>query len=284
MSEQLIAAYEVARTIYKKYSKDATERLDTYRNQLEPYMYSYLFEKHGKMLEESWKSYQPPLESEYAYVIVERRAHPHFWFMLRNMAWAAPYMSVYLFCSNDNREFIESLLGDKASFFHICEVFKGDVSREEGKIGYNRLLTDYRFYETIRAKYILTIQMDNVIRRPIPKSLFVGDYWGNVWAWNSGAPGGGGATVRRVQAMIELCRKYSPDPNEHFPYLEDAWIAERTLDYPSLEFRKTHIMENTPSENPIILHQFWTFSDMYLQMSRDKVIAYWTHLLTLEKN
>jgi hypothetical protein len=275
----LAAAYEVAKIESKKH--EPGKRLDVYRNVLEPYFYSHLIENYGTMLQDHWKSYRPPRESEHAFVIVERRAHPNFRFILQNMAWAAPHMSVYLFCSDENRAFIEAILGDKADSFHIVEVFTGDVSREEGKNGYNHIMTDYHFYEFISSTYILTIQMDNIIRRKIPASMFVGDYWGNPWAWRTAAAGGGGATVRRVAAMIELCKKHRPDPAINIPPLEDAWVAERTLSFPDFVFRREHLMESIPAENPIVLHQFWTFADAYISMPRDNVVSYWAHLLTL---
>jgi hypothetical protein len=277
----LAAAYEVAKIESKKH--DHMARLDIYRNVLEPYFYSYLVENYGTMLQEHWETYRPPLTSEHAFVIVERRAHPNFRFILQNMAWAAPHMAVYLFCSDENLAFIEAILGDKINSFHIIEAFQGDVSREEGKIGYNDVMTDYRFYESISATYILTIQMDNIIRRKIPASLFVGDYWGNPWAWRTHAAGGGGATVRRVVAMIELCKKHRPDPTIDVPPLEDAWIAERTTSFPDFSFRREHLMESIPANNPVILHQFWTFMDAYITTPRDNVVAYWTQLLTLSQ-
>ncbi len=275
----LAAACEVANIERKKHKPMAL--LDVYRNVLEPYIYLHLTEHYGKMLQEHWESYRPPGESEHAFVIVERRAHPNFRFILQNMAWAAPHMAVYLFCSDENLAFIKAILGDKYESFHIIEAFQGDVSREEGKIGYNDVMTDYRFYESISAKYILTIQMDNIIRRKIPASMFVGDYWGNPWAWRCHDAGGGGATVRRVAAMIELCKKHRPDPTIDVPPLEDAWIAERTISFPNFEFRRTHLMESVPTENPVVLHQFWTFTDMYLEIPRHEIVKYWTHLLTL---
>jgi len=275
----LAAAYEVAKIEQSKHT--ANKRLDVYRNVLEPYFYMYLIEKYGTMLQTFWETYRPPLFSENAYVIVERRAHPNFRFVLQNMAWAAPHMSVYIFCSDENRAFIEAILGDKAVSFHIMEVFHGDVSREEGKNGYNHIMTDYHFYESIVAKYILTIQMDNIIRRKIPDSMFVGDYWGNPWAWRCDAAGGGGATVRRVKAMIELCRTHRPDPSMGVPPLEDAWVAERSTVFPPFEFRRAHLMESVPTDDPVILHQFWTFMDAYLQRPRDDVVQFLTHLLTI---
>ena len=280
MNNMLAAAYEVAKIERTKHA-DLTQRLDVYRNTLEPYFYSHLVENYGTMLQEFWESYSPPLESEHAYVIVERRAHPNFRFVLQNMAWAAPHMAVYIFCSDENLAFIKAILGDKVESFHLIDIFCGDVSREEGKTGYNKTMTSYHTYQLIAAKYILTIQMDNIIRRKIPASMFVGDYWGNPWAWRSDAAGGGGATVRRVEAMIEMCITHRPDPLVGIPSLEDAWVAERTRVFPPFEFRRAHLMESVPAENPVILHQFWTFADAYLQRTREEAVAYWTQLLTL---
>jgi len=280
MSENLADAYEVAK-IEKTKHTDTTKRLDVYRNVLEPYFYSYVVENFGTMLQQFWETYQPPLESENCYVIVERRAHPNFRFILQNMAWAAPHMAVYIFCSDENRAFIDALLGDKVVHYHIFEVFNGDVSREEGKNGYNAIMTDYRFYQAMRSKYMLTIQMDNIIRRKIPSSMFIGDYWGNPWAWQTGTPGGGGATVRRIAAMIDMCKTHRPDPSVGIPPLEDAWVAERTRVFPDFEFRRQHLMESIPVNDPVILHQFWTFTDAYLEMPRDEVVHYWKQLLTL---
>jgi hypothetical protein len=84
------------------------------------------------------------------------------------------------------------------------------VSRELGKIHYNNILTDYRFYEAIPATYLLTVQMDNYFRKKIPDEMFVGDYWGNPLAWVP-YKAGGGATVRKVSAMIALCKEHRPN-------------------------------------------------------------------------
>ena len=94
----LAAAYEVAKIEQSKH--EPNERLDVYRNVLEPYIYSYLVEHYGTMLQSHWETYRPPLISDYAYVIVERRAHPNFRFVLQNMAWAAPHMSCLLYTSD----------------------------------------------------------------------------------------------------------------------------------------------------------------------------------------
>jgi hypothetical protein len=39
-------------------------------------------------------------------MLVEGRIHQNMWFILRNMAWAGPEMAVYIFCSDQNYDYI----------------------------------------------------------------------------------------------------------------------------------------------------------------------------------
>ena len=269
------------------YLHDTTsDRLDKLRLTLEPYIYNYLIEKYGNYLSDFWNTYRPPKNASRSFVIVERRAHPNFWFILRNIAWANPNMSVYIFCSDENIEYIKALLKDKIVFYTIIILFKGSASREEGKHQYNYVYKNFSFYEAIKSEYILTVQMDTLFRKKIPDTLFCGDYWGSPWAWDPTKPGGGGATIRRITSMITLCKKYNPYKTLELDCAEDCWLSEKLMEssgeYPSFEFRRDHSMENIPAEDPIILHQFWTFADTYTSWNKNDVIAYWTHLLTLD--
>lgn len=259
----------------------ADESLDTIRQTLDPYIYNYLIAKYSVPLEAFWSSYLPPIKSKYAYVIVERRCHPNFKFILQNMAWANPEMSVYIFCSLENIQFILSILGDKQKNYNICEYFTTTATREEGKEEYNKLLTSSKFYDVIDAEYLLTMQMDVIIRKKIPESIFCGDYWGAPWAWKSNLPGGGGATIRKISTMRIICKESSDGK-----HAEDAWICDAickdvSYTFPSLEFRANHIMESIPVNDPILLHQFWTFYNQYLEMNKESRCNYWSHLLTI---
>jgi len=278
--ELLHAIYEVIQ-IEKKKTPDTGELLDKLRNALEPYIYFYLIEKHGTMLQTFWESYRPPWQSDNAFVIAERRAHPNFRFILQNIAWAGPDMAVYIYCSDENQAFIEAILGDKRNCYHIIPVFSGNPTREDGKIAYNTLLTDYRFYQTIQAKYMLTVQLDNIIRKKIDPTMFTGEYWGNPWSWELGAAGGGGATVRNISAMIKLCHVHRVDPDTQFNDTEDKWISDRVTNYPDESFRSNHLMESVFVEDPYILHQFWTFGNDYLVLSREAFAECWRKLLTI---
>ena len=259
------------------------ERMSHLRNRLEPYIYNYLAMNHYPMLNEAWKSYAPPLNSKHVYAIIERRCHPNFDFVLKNIAWANPNMAVYIFCSDVNESYIYSLLGDKVANVSIVQVFTGNGSVQEGRDDYNRLLTSTGFYECFAedAEYVLTIQMDVFIRRPIKPEIFVGDYWGPPWRWNPHTGGGGGSTIRRIAKMQEICGK-EYDTEDPVKEGEDHWISERTRDgLPSLEFRSNTIMESVYVTDPVIVHQFWTYLDNMLDSSYESTISWLKDILTI---
>jgi hypothetical protein len=250
---------------------------------LEPYIYNYLLVTYGPALDKFWQTYRPPKKADNAFCIVERRPHPNFWYILRNIAWAAPQMSVYIFCSNENEDFIRTLLGDKAEYYNIIPFFKGNPSREQGVQDYNNFYTNYRSYEMIDAKYIMTVQMDIFIRRKLDMDMFMTDYYGNPWAWNQEDPGGGGATVRRVEKMIEICRRWRPDPTIDCPIPEDGWINEKIKEcgtWPNKIIRSTTFMETLLHNNPYVVHQTWSFTDVLLKDGKDVFLGLWRTLLT----
>ena len=247
---------------------------------MEPYIYHYLIEQNITKLNDFWKNWLPPLQNKFAYVIVERRPHPNFEFILKNIAWAGPGMAVYIFCSDVNIGFIKAILGTKVARYNIRAVFTGLGTRESGKIDYNKFLTNAETYRMIDAEYIMTVQMDTIFRRALPDEIFTGDYWGNPWAWKPDFAGGGGATIRKISAMISLCERFTHNIAE----AEDSWLSDRINEIggnvPPLSLRANMIMESIPTNNPYVLHQFWTFLEQYMG-SRESFIGYWKHLLTL---
>ena len=254
------------------------DRLHAFRMELEPYIYHYLIEQYGLRLNAVWENYVPPLKSNKAYVLVERRAHPNYPFLLKMMAWAAPHLSVYLVCSDENFEFIKAILGDKIEHFNIIVAYSGEVGRDQGRAEYNELMTDASFYEQIDAEYMVTMQMDVFLRRKLTNDLFCGDYWGAPWGWCAHRAGGGGATIRRVQKMIEICKaNLLASCNE----CEDSWIADRVQDFPPLAFRRAHIMESMSAEDPVIVHQFWTFLNNYHIQDRVRFTENMKRILTI---
>lgn len=275
-----------------KLSQDDSEffnkRLHSFRMEFEPYIYNILINRYAGFLEEHWQNYYPPKQSDNAFVVIERRCHPNYWFVLRNIAWANPNMSVYIICSDENEQFIKALLGDKVSYFHILPLFKGSPNREKAIAEYNNLLTDYHFYEHFSAKYILTIQMDVFIRKKLTNDIFIGDYWGAPWGWKPMLPGGSGSTIRNVKRLQELCKINRPNPlHDNGVNAEDAWFSEKIVEsnwnYPDINFRKSTIMESIPTSDPYIIHQFWTYFDSFRpKMYSDLFTNFLNHILTFD--
>jgi hypothetical protein len=268
-------------TSHEEYATLQRDQLHAFRMELEPYIYHYLIEQYGLRLNAVWDTYTPPLKSDKAYVLVERRAHPNYPFVLKMMAWAAPHLSVYLVCSNENLEFIKAILGDKIEHFHIIIAYSGEVDRDQGRTEYNQLLTEASFFEMIDAEYIVTMQMDVFLRRKLTDDLFCGDYWGPPWGWCPHRAGGGGATIRRVQKMIEICKADREDPLAPCKEGEDSWMSDRVQDFPPLKFRRAHIMESMPAEDPIIVHQFWTYLNNYDVQDREQFTENLKRILTI---
>lgn len=270
-------------------TKLQAERLDRLRHALEPYVYNYLEFKYGKQLSDFWINHEFPKESDYAWVIVERRCHPNWSFILRNIAWAGPHMSLYIFCSNENIEFLKSVLGEKAKNVHLIPAFEGFTDRKEGIHQMNSLMTHPLFYKVVRAKYMLTFQMDTFFRKKIIDDIFVGDFYGAPWGWSPNDPGGGGITIRNIERMIELCSKeVIPDcPGDGYP--EDGWIGDLIKkyggSYPPLEFRINIFCENmsvSDPSGPFGVHQFWTFLDNFKLGDREEFTKNLEALLTFD--
>lgn len=230
------------------------------RCDLEPHVYLFLEETYGPALREFWKTHTFPQKSRYAWMIVERRCHPNLWFVLRNIAWAGPNMALYIICSDENIDYLRSLLGDKAENVHLVPAFKGFANRDEGFKQMEKVMTHPDFYRHIDAEYILTFQTDCFFRKKIPDEIFVGDYYGSPWGWYLEKMGGGGITIRNVKRMVELCSK---EPHPGNGYAEDSWICNLLEKYgnnpPPTSLRMTTFSENFPTIDPIGVHQFWTF-------------------------
>jgi hypothetical protein len=195
-------------------------------------------------------------------------------------------MSVYIFCSDENIDFVKSLLLDKAPDFNIVQAFQGDASRERGKKEVDNLLSNYTVYESIDADYIMTVEMDTFYRKHVPKTIFQGTYWGNPWAWTAKTPGGGGVTIRNVKKVAAHCKKLRPDITKDLITAQDAWLSDTTYEekepFPDLQFRATHIMENIPVPDSVAVHQFWTYLDSYDILDKQKFLKNLNRILTFD--
>lgn len=243
------------------YHKDEQGRLDFYRTTLEKYVHAFLTINYGGRLDLHWRNHTFPAKSRHAFVIVERRCDPYWWFLLRNLAWAGPNFSLYIFCSSENYMFLQTLLGDKQKTVHLIEWFKEPATRAEGKVLTNKTFKSAEFYKQIDAEYMLRVELDTYLCRKVPADIFQGDFYGAPWGWDPEAPGGGGLTVRKISSMITLCERETEPPDGSG---EDNWLGTRLRQQgfaiPPYEFRRCVFVENQPiGVTPLGVHQFWTF-------------------------
>jgi len=248
------------------------DTLHFYRIQLEPYVFNYLNYTYGHQLDKFWKTHHFPKKNKHAFVIIERRAHPNWWFVLRNIAWAAPHFSLYIFCSDLNYDFILSLLGNKAETVYIHKIFKGVADREKGYNESNLILRTPYFYKLIDAEYFINVHMDAYFIQKIPNWIFTGIYYGSPWGWDPSRAGNGGLAVRNTQKLIDLCEKEIKNALNvcgEDCYISDS-IVKHSLELPPLEFRMRVFQENFPTPFiPIGTHQFWTYLNNYDILNKD---------------
>ena len=261
------------------------ETLSFFRTQLEPYVFNYLNHTWGAKLDDFWKNHTFPKKAKYGFVIVERRPHPNWWFILRNIAWAGPNMSLDIFCSDLNYDFIKTLLGSKADNVNIHIWFKGYADKATGYKQANITSKMPQFYSSIDTDYFIKVEMDSYFIQKIPEWIFTGTYYGAPWIWNLEACGNGGLSVRNNKNLIELCQReintsLTDDGEDH--YISTA-IIKHGYNYPPLEFRKKVFQESFPTEtNPIGTHQFWTFITNYNIGNKDMFSKHIKKLVTLD--
>ena len=264
--------------------------LSNLRNKLEPFVFNALEEGYGRELTEFWKTYIPPKKAKRAYMLVEGRIHQNMWFILRNMAWAGPEMAVYIFCSDQNYDYIINLLGDKAPHFNVIVAFKGDPPKEQAWQEFVNLYTNWKIWEKIETEYALLIQMDVYIRKRLDDCLFNYDWYACRWAWKIKEPGGG-ISICRVAKMVSILKEHRPNTEIDCPISSDEFI-NRIIQvdgtYPPLIENVHNLMESMQHfteetyriliVDPYAVHQPWTFS---YKFSQEEFRIFWRELLII---
>ncbi len=261
------------------YEKEPQKWLSIWRNRYDPAVFQILTQVYGPTLDAFWKTHTPPLNSKKAFVIVERRCHPNLWFILRNIAYFGRDWSIYIFCSKQNASYIADILGDKLANVHLNILFTEVVDAATGVREYNELLKLREFWGRIDAENICTIEMDCYLRKTIPDELLQYDFVGTPWGWALHTPGGTGLTLRRRTAMLDVCNHGDKKTamQDHFAS-EGMFLREHSWLAAAPDGIQTFV-ENYYTEDPIGVHQWWTFFFNRFLFGQDKQIA--RKLLTL---
>ena len=222
------------------------------RLRLEPLIFNILKQKYGTILLDAWKNWSSPTGNK-ACVIVERRIHPNLEFLIHNVAYMAPDWKIIVICSDINYKWLETITDKKVT---LLPFFLGSPSRQEAINAFNAIMTDPNFYRALPAEHLFFFQTDSYIRKPIPDSILEYDLVAAPYEWERSTVGGG-TSYRKRSSMIRICE----EPHENVT--EDIFICQGArrlnLKIPHFTQGMEYIVESTIYEDPVAVHQWWTF-------------------------
>jgi hypothetical protein len=107
------------------------------------------------------------------------------------------------------------------------------------------------------------MEMDTYLRKPIPDTIFRYDYVGAPYAWDESISGGG-LSFRKRSKMLEICSRYNIfEPGQDIYACKGMKAIGASV--PSFEESMEHFCESCLYEDPIGLHQWWTFFSLNIQ-------------------
>jgi hypothetical protein len=233
-----------------------------HRIRLEEPIFDYLRSTYGSVLKDAFRMMTIPTTSINTVLLVERREHPNIEFVLHNFMYFCKGFSLTIVCSDTNEGYIRRILGKHEDSTTILPLFKGFGTREEGIDDYNRLFTTKSFWESINAEYILSIQTDCYLRKPLPPILWTVDYVASPWKWKPTMVGGSGLTFRKKDCVIDICKlSYKTAGGEDVYFSRGCIILQKKV--LSFEEQVDIFSESCMSDDPVGVHQWWTYATPY---------------------
>ena len=227
------------------------------RMALEPLIFDILKRKYGRFLREKFQTVEIPATSEKCILLIERRIHPNLEFLLHNIAYFAPGWSICFVCSDVNLAYCKEIARPNQGSIQFLPVFHGSPGRDQARDDYNQLLKSKEFYQSLPWKHLWICQTDSYLRKQIPDSIFQYDFFAAPAIWDTSEMVGG-MSYRNRDAMIKICSEYSESISS-----EDVFISKGAkalgLHLPVFEEALQIISESCLYEDPIGVHQWWTF-------------------------
>ena len=113
------------------------------------------------------------------------------------------------------------------------------------------------FYESIPYEHLLIVEMDSYLRKPLDESMFQYDYVASPYEWDKESAGGG-ISYRKKSVMLDICKNYKSNT-----LMQDCFVLEgiKMLGYkmPKFLIGMKYFCESTFYDDPIGVHQWWTF-------------------------
>jgi hypothetical protein len=247
-------------------SKEELARLKT---TLDPIVFNRLREIYGKALKDFWETASFPATSSNTVLMVEPRCHPNLEFCLHNFMYFTydKKFSLTIVCSNQNLQFIKQILGKHQSTTRILPLFEDIEEGPKQLDHYNYLFRRWEFWNQIEAEWILSVQTDAYLRKPLPDLLWEYQYLAAPWNWYPYLVGGGGLTFRKKSTVLHICKTLKSNNYG----IEDSYFATAVqfFDIPILPLEQSReiFFESTPCNDPVGVHQWWTFAGEFLTTS-----------------
>lgn len=226
------------------------------RVRLEPLLFDILKQKYGKQLRENWLKNPPPKVSEKCILIIERRIHENLEFVFHNAVQFGQGWSICFVCSDINYEYCKAITQGHPNI-HFMPIFQGSPSYSEARDAYNKLLMSNEFYEVLPWNTICILQTDSYLRKQIPEDVLNYDYIASPALWDENEMVGG-LSFRSRTGMLKITNEFKEDIPSEDLYISRGCTA-LGLRRPSFEEAMTYCAESCLYEDPVGVHQWWTF-------------------------
>jgi hypothetical protein len=232
------------------------------RRELEGPLFDFMRESYGAKLKEFWETSTFPkvTETENTVLMVERREHPNMEFCLQNFMYftRAQNFSLTIICSKENESQIRKILGNHIETTDLRVLWEGNSPTAWDE--YSQMFMSSEFWKTIQAKWILSVQTDCYLRKPLPEILWTVEHIASPWSWRPWMVGGGGLSFRNRQSTIEMCDCKNLNTKikgeDAFFATVCAYMKKKIL---PLEIAETIFSESRVVEDPVGTHQWWTY-------------------------
>lgn len=184
-------------------------------------------------------------------VIVEPRRHPLFKLVCKNFMYLLQHKGwgLIVYHGTENEDFVrEALTGWPNVVYKNLGVNNLTLSM------YNKLFTNWNFWEKMPCKHALIFQTDVVLFSDNIDQFLEYDYVGAPWCFNHRV-GNGGFSLRKVQTMIDIlkCIKPNSNINEDMVTSQLCYMFNKRL--PTIEQAACFSAETIYMSEPCGLHK-----------------------------
>ena len=194
-----------------------------------------------------------------ALCIIEPRDHPNLGPVLWQAAAVYSYgVSLHVFHGSSNFAFAQDACRSFQNV-HFHDLGVANLTTRE----YSNILTSHQFWLTFSSEFVLILQTDSLLLRPIEERFFEYDYVGAPWDGpvlknvpSEFQVGNGGFSLRRTAFMLE-CTKHSLKAHPEDTFF--SAIAYRKGKLPPQRIAMEFSVEQIYYPRPIGFHQAYEF-------------------------